>query len=100
MVSRARIQRLAAATGAALEELPLPERPGIEYALLPDGTLAEMSLEAAGDHTSRLALQEELKALPWGAVWDYYCETQGAPVGESWLAEVKRYEADVLSKRG
>lgn len=56
--------------------------------------------EAGGDFTSRLALQEEARMLPFGAVWDYYCESKGVPVGENWLAEVKRYEKDVLSKRG
>ena len=56
-------------------------------------------LEAACDYTSRLALLEEAKTLPFGAVWDYYCAKQGAPVGERWLAEVKAYEAKVLSKR-
>ena len=55
--------------------------------------------EAAGDFTTRLALQEECKTLPLGAVWDYYCEQQGVPVGEAWLAEIKGYERDVLSKR-
>jgi L-rhamnose isomerase len=57
------------------------------------------ALERAGDHTSRLALQEELKALPFGGVWDYYCQQRGVPVGDAWLLEVKRYEAEVLSKR-
>jgi len=56
--------------------------------------------EIAGDNTARLALQEEAKSLPFGAVWDYYCERKGVPVGEAWLAEVKRYERKVLSKRG
>ena len=55
--------------------------------------------EAGGDFTTRLALQEEAKTLPFGAVWDYYCESQGVPVGEDWLAEVKRYEKEVLSQR-
>ncbi|MGA9777995.1 MAG: L-rhamnose isomerase [Limisphaerales bacterium] len=55
--------------------------------------------ENAGDYTTRLALQEEIKSLPFGAVWDYYCESQGVPVGEAWLAEVKRYEKQFLSKR-
>jgi L-rhamnose isomerase len=55
--------------------------------------------EAAGDYTTRLALQEESKTLPVGAVWDFYCESNGAPVGEQWLAEVKQYEKQVLSKR-
>jgi L-rhamnose isomerase len=56
-------------------------------------------LELAGDYTSRLALMEETKTLPFAAVWDYYCMTHGVPVGEQWLVEVKQYEKDVLSKR-
>jgi L-rhamnose isomerase len=56
-------------------------------------------LERAGDYTSRLALMEEAKTLPAGAVWDYHCAKQGVPVGEAWLAEVKRYERDVLRNR-
>ena len=55
--------------------------------------------EAAGDLTTRLALQEEAKSLPFGAVWDYYCESKGVPVGDAWLNEVKSYEKNVLSNR-
>jgi L-rhamnose isomerase len=55
--------------------------------------------EAAGDYTTRLALQEEAKTLPFGAVWDYYCEQQGVPVGDTWLAVIESYEKGVLSKR-
>ena len=55
--------------------------------------------ELAGDHTARLALQEESKSLPFGAVWDYYCESKGVPIGEAWLAEVKRYETEILLNR-
>ncbi len=55
--------------------------------------------EANGDYTSRLALQEEAKALPYGVVWDAYCERKGVPAGDTWLREVKRYEQDVLSRR-
>lgn len=55
--------------------------------------------EASGDYTSRLAWQEEIKMLPFGAVWDYYCVTAGVPVGAAWLAEIKQYEKDELSKR-
>jgi len=57
------------------------------------------SAETTGDNTARLALQEEAKALPFGAVWDYFCEAQGVPVGEAWLAEVRRYEREVLLNR-
>ena len=56
-------------------------------------------LELNGDYTSRLALMEEAKSMPFAAVWDYHCLKQGAPVGEEWLAEVKKYEKAVLSKR-
>ncbi|HJZ93933.1 MAG TPA: L-rhamnose isomerase [Gemmataceae bacterium] len=55
--------------------------------------------EAAGDYTSRLAMLEELKTYPIGAVWDYYCLSRGVPTGERWLADVKRYEKDVLARR-
>ncbi|WP_076347771.1 L-rhamnose isomerase [Paludisphaera borealis] len=55
--------------------------------------------EAEGDYTSRLALLEDLKSLPSGAVWDKYCQSREIPVGPAWIADVKKYEADVLSKR-
>jgi len=55
--------------------------------------------EAGGDYTARLALQEESRTLPFGAVWDLHCLSSGVPVGETWLAEVRKYERDVLSKR-
>lgn len=55
--------------------------------------------EEAGDHTRRLAMLEEIKLLPAGAVWDYYCEQAGVPSGMKWLDEVRRYEKDVLSNR-
>jgi L-rhamnose isomerase len=44
-------------------------------------------------------LQEEAKSLPFGAVWDFYCESKNVPVGEKWLTEVKRYEKEILSRR-
>lgn len=51
------------------------------------------------DYTARLALFEEYKTYPFGAVWDEFCRRNDVPVGESWLEEVKKYERDVLSKR-
>ena len=56
--------------------------------------------EADGDFTARLALLEELKTLPWGAVWDYYCLTRDVPVGEGWLEAVREYERTALADRG
>ena len=56
-------------------------------------------MEINGDYTSRLTMLEELKTLPFGAVWDYYCIKSDVPAAESWLDEVKAYERDVLAKR-
>lgn len=55
--------------------------------------------ELSGDFTSRLAIMEELKTMPFGAVWDFYCLQQDTPVGDAWLADIKRYERNVQSKR-
>jgi L-rhamnose isomerase len=55
--------------------------------------------ENALDYTTRLALMEEQKSMPWAAVWDHYCAKSGAGVGSEWLQTVKRYEAEVLSAR-
>lgn len=68
------------------------------FALL-EPTPMLQKMEAEGDYTSRLALQEELKTLPAGAVWDFYCHQQDTPVGLAWLDQVKAYERDVQSKR-
>ncbi len=57
------------------------------------------SIEQNGDFTKRLALLEELKTMPLGAVWDYFCYTQNVPVGINWLKEIKQYEKNILSKR-
>lgn len=65
--------------------------------LEPSNTLCKF--ERSGDYTSRLAMMEELKTLPFGAVWDYFCEINNVPVGMAWLDEVKTYEKEVLSKR-
>lgn len=65
--------------------------------LEPSDKLRQMELE--GDYTSRLAMMEELKTLPFGAVWDYYCTKMDTPAGELWLDETRAYEKDVLSKR-
>ena len=56
-------------------------------------------LEQAGDYTGRLALLEEVKTLPLGAVWDQYCLSKGVPVGLGWLDQVRHYESTVLTQR-
>ncbi len=56
-------------------------------------------LELADNYTARLAMLEELKTMPFGAVWDYYCRKMEVPPAQTWLDEVKAYEKDVLAKR-
>ncbi|WP_338555982.1 L-rhamnose isomerase [Erwinia sp. E_sp_B01_3] len=56
-------------------------------------------LEQEGDYTSRLALLEEQKSLPWQAVWEAYCLRHDVPAGAGWLGDVRHYEQQVLSKR-
>lgn len=55
--------------------------------------------ERSGDYTSRLALLEEVKTLPFGAIWDQFCVEAEVPTGLSWLAVVKDYERRVLAGR-
>ncbi|MCM2370418.1 L-rhamnose isomerase [Aporhodopirellula aestuarii] len=56
-------------------------------------------LELEGDLTARLALMEEQKTMPFGAIWDHYCQSSGVPVGRQWLDAVRGYESSVLSSR-
>lgn len=55
--------------------------------------------ELADKRFERLALLEECKTLPWNAVYDMFCLRNGVPVGESYIAEVHKYEKEVTSKR-
>ena len=65
--------------------------------LEPTGKL--LAYESEGRYFERLALQEELKSLPWNAVWDMYCLQSGVPVGEDFIPEILKYEQEVTSKR-
>jgi L-rhamnose isomerase len=55
--------------------------------------------EYDGNNFARLALLEEFKTMPFGAVWDYYCLKNDVPAREAWIKKVQRYEEEVLSKR-
>jgi L-rhamnose isomerase len=56
-------------------------------------------LEIEGDFSQRLALQEEMKVMPSGAVWDYYCMQKGVPLGLTYMDAIKNYERRILSGR-
>lgn len=55
--------------------------------------------ESTGDFTTRLAVTEEMKSYPFGAVWEFYCQQQNVPAGTEWLTEVKDYEQKILTER-
>ena len=65
--------------------------------LMPNEKLKQ--LQDTGNFTQRLALMEEFKTYPMGAIWNYYCEKSNVPVAENWLENVKEYEKVELSKR-
>ena len=49
--------------------------------------------------TELLATLEEIKTLPFGDIWNHFCEINNVPVGKDWFNVVKDYEKDVLLKR-
>ncbi len=62
--------------------------------------LAKLRKYEAGERFfERLALLEEAKNLPWNAVWDMFCLRNDVPVGEDFIADIQRYEAETTSKR-
>lgn len=65
--------------------------------LEPIATLRDYELTGRG--FQRLALLEECKALPWNAVYDMFCLRNNVPVGESFIAEIEKYEAEVTAQR-
>jgi len=73
-------------------------RKAILNALL-DPTLTLQKLELEGKNAQKLGLMEELKTLPFGAVWDELCSRANVPVGKAWISEMECYEKEVLSSR-
>ena len=55
--------------------------------------------EANGDFTGRLALLETARTLPFGVVWNHYCEQAGVPDESNWYMEITAYEKSTLSNR-
>ncbi len=89
----ASINRIAAWTIGARNVLK-----AILFAML-EPTHRLRAAEEMQDYTSRLAILEECKTMPFGAIWDYYCLRNGVPHGDQWLSEIKTYEGRVLSRR-
>lgn len=62
-------------------------------------TKSLVKLEEAGQNFERLAVLEELKTMPFSAIWDYYCLQENVPVGADYISEIQEYEKEVLNKR-
>lgn len=58
-----------------------------------------IELEETGKNFERLAMLEELKTMPFAAVWDYYCLMENVPTGMNYIDEIQKYEKEVLVKR-
>jgi L-rhamnose isomerase len=65
--------------------------------LTPNKEMAD--LQEKRNFTKLMSLREEVKTLPFGAVWDYYCEKNGVPSENEWFADCEKYEKEVLAKR-
>ncbi len=55
--------------------------------------------EKKDNNFQRMAYLEELKAMPWNAIYNYYCSNSNVLVGEEYIKEVENYEKEVTSKR-
>lgn len=55
--------------------------------------------EESGNLGNRLALMEEIKMLPYAAVWNKFCSVKKVPVGAEWINAAAEYEKNVLAKR-
>ena len=73
-------------------------RKAILYALL-DPCARLRDYERSGRNTQRLALMEEMKTMPFGAVWDELCRRAAVPVGMDWIAAMETYEEQTLRER-
>jgi len=73
-------------------------RKGILYALL-DPTAQLQAYESENKNAQRLALMEEFKSMPFGAVWNMLCEKASVPSGADWISDMEAYELKVLGER-
>ena len=65
--------------------------------LQPNAELTKLQNE--GNWTKLMVMQEEIKTMPFGEIWDEYCRRCGKPEDGKWFSEIEKYEAEVLSAR-
>ncbi|MDD3080068.1 MAG: L-rhamnose isomerase [Paludibacter sp.] len=83
--------------GAYVVGVRATQRALLQALLEPIAKLREY--ESKGQFFERMALLEEAKSMPWGAIYNYYCAKKGVIVGESYITDIEKYEAEVTSKR-
>lgn len=83
--------------GAYVVGIRSTQKAVLQALLEPTETLR--NFEKEDKNFQRLAYLEELKAMPWSDLYNYYCEQQGVPVGDAYIKEIQEYEDKVTSKR-
>ncbi len=58
------------------------------------------ALQDSGNFTRLMVVQEELKTMPFGEIWDEYCRVCGKPLDGEWFSQAEKYEKEVLQRRG
>jgi len=66
--------------------------------LTPHDTLKKLQNER--NLTKLMMMQEDMKTLPFGDVWNYFCNINNVPFDFDWYSEIEKYENEVLLKRG
>ena len=83
--------------GAYVVGIRSAQKAMLQALLEPTDKLREF--EKQNRNFERMAYLEELKAMPWNALYRYYCLQQGVPVGDAYIKEIEEYEAQITSKR-
>jgi L-rhamnose isomerase len=83
--------------GAYVVGIRSAQKATLQALLEPTDKLREF--EKQDKRFERLAYREELKAMPWNALYSYYCLQQGVPVGDAYIKEIQQHEEQITSKR-
>lgn len=83
--------------GAYVVGIRSAQKAMLQALLEPTAKLREY--EKQDKNFERMAYLEELKGMPWNALYNYYCNKQAIPVGDAFIKEIQAYESEVTSKR-
>ncbi|NLX65313.1 MAG: L-rhamnose isomerase [Bacteroidales bacterium] len=83
--------------GAYVVGIRSTQRAMLQALLEPTEKLREFEMQ--DKNFQRMAYLEELKSMPWNAIYNYYCQQQGVPVGDAYIKVIEEYEEQVTSKR-